>query len=190
MAAEAVVGVVLATVAADFALSLAAEWLNYRALGQPLPREFEDTFDADKYRKSQEYAAARALFSIAHAAADLAILLLAWFGLRIFEALDVFVRNAYPGDDPWLVVPRGLTYWLLLVALSSLLELPWSIYSTFVIEERFGFNNTTIKTFVMDRLKGIMLGLVLGPPVRQPLVVISSCAVLDRLRRPFLLVHR
>jgi STE24 endopeptidase len=54
---------------------------------------------------------------------------------------------------------------LAFMVLSSLLELPFSIYSTFVIEQRFGFNRTSVKTFVLDLVKGTVLALVLGVPL-------------------------
>lgn len=59
----------------------------------------------------------------------------------------------------------GLLYIDALTAGMSILTLPFSIYSTFVIEERFGFNRTTVKTFVVDMLKGALLGVLIGGPV-------------------------
>lgn len=166
--ALAVLAITLAAVVGEYALSLVAELLNHRALRQPLPSEFADTYDALKYARSQEYTMARSLFSVAHSTADLLILVVFWFVLRSFEWLDLLVREAFPADDPWVVVPRGLMYWGIFIGVSSLLDLPWAVYSTFVIEQRFGFNTTTVGTFILDRLKGLTLALLLGPPVCMP----------------------
>ena len=157
--------IVLSAVLGDYLLGLLANLLNYRALGQSMPAEFEGTYDKEKYMSSQDYTKVRTLFSVAHSTADLAILGLFWFVLHGFEWLDVVVRGAFPSDDPWMVVPRGLTYWAVLTVAASVLDLPWELYSTFVIEERFGFNKTTLKTFVIDRLKGLLIALLLGPPI-------------------------
>ena len=59
----------------------------------------------------------------------------------------------------------GLLFIVLLMLAKSILSLPFSIYSTFVIEERFGFNKTTPKTFISDLLKGLLLGAVIGLPL-------------------------
>jgi STE24 endopeptidase len=59
----------------------------------------------------------------------------------------------------------ALLYFGVLSVLSSIINLPFSLYGTFVIEERFGFNRTTVKTFVLDMLKGIGLSLLIGAPL-------------------------
>ena len=71
--------VVLAAVFGDYTLSLLASLLNYRALGQPMPLEFEGTYDVKAYDKSQEYTRARTVFSLANSTADLALLMIWWF---------------------------------------------------------------------------------------------------------------
>src|SRR5262249_10742812 len=91
-----------------------------------------------------------------HSAFDLAVLLIFWFAGG-FNWLDHIVRNFGLGP-----VLTGLIYIGILVLVSDLLSLPFSVYSTFVIEERFGFNRTTRRTFVTDWLKGLGLKAILG----------------------------
>ena len=160
-----VLAIVLSTLVGDFLLDVIASVLNYRALGQELPSEFAGLYDKAKYDKSQEYTRTKTVFGLAHSTFDLAVLLGFWFALRGFEQLDVFVRATFPGDDPWAVVPRGLLYIVVLIAASSALDLPWEIYSTFIIEERCGFNKTTPRTFVLDRVKSLLLAAFLGLPL-------------------------
>ena len=148
--------IVLVALAADYLLNLWADLLNLKALAPEVPEEFRDVYDADKYRRSQEYTRARTRFGLITGSVDLALLLAFW-ALGGFGALDGWVRSL-----EWGPVPTGLAFIGLLLLARSLLGLPFRYYSTFVIEERFGFNKTTRATFFADGLKGLVLGCVLG----------------------------
>lgn len=148
--------IILATLLGKYILDLISQWLNIRAMRPELPQELEGYYDSDKYRKSQEYIRTRTRFHIFRSTFSLTVLLLFWF-LGGFNQLDLMVRS-------WgfSTVINGLCYIGILVLLSSLISLPFDLYSTFGIEERFGFNKTTISTFVMDRVKGLILMAILG----------------------------
>lgn len=147
---------ILAALAVVTAVEWTAQALNLRALSPELPPEFAGTFDAEKYRTSQEYTRARARLEWAGSAAGLAALLIFW-SAGGFPALDGAARGW--GFGP---LGTGLSYIGALAALQELLSLPFAVYSTFVIEERFGFNRTTPRTFVLDRLKGYALTALIG----------------------------
>jgi len=147
---------VLATLLISFVVELVAEWLNLKALSPAIPAGYEGLYDAQQYAKSQEYTRVRTKFGLIHSAFSLAVLLIFWFAGG-FNWLDHLVRNFGLGP-----VLTGLLYIGILVLASDLLSLPFSIYSTFVIEERFGFNRTTPRTFVTDWLKGLGLKAILG----------------------------
>lgn len=151
--------IILAALLVQYGLDLVANVLNLRALKQDLPDTFRDTFDPDEYRRAQAYTRAQTRFGLVTSTSDLAILLAFWFAGG-FEALDHLVRG-------WGLGPiwTGLAYIGILAAARGLLSLPFSIYSTFVIEERFGFNKTTPRTFILDLVKGTALGIVLGGPL-------------------------
>jgi STE24 endopeptidase len=151
--------VILAVLVFSFLFDLLAEILNLRALRDELPEEFVGVYDADDYRKSQEYTRVKTRFGFLTSAFDLFITLAFWFAGG-FRYLDSFLRS-------WNLNPilTGLAYIGILVALRSALWLPFSIYGTFVIEERFGFNKTTPRTYVTDVLKVLGLGVLLGVPV-------------------------
>lgn len=151
--------IILVTLAADFILNLVADLYNLRCLETELPEEFDDVYDEETYRRSQEYTRENTKFGIVTAAFNLALILLFWFAGG-FNWLDQIVRSWELG-----IIWTGLAYIGILVLAKSILSLPFSIYSTFVIEERFGFNKTTPKTFVLDQLKGLGLGVVLGGPL-------------------------
>ncbi len=151
--------IILVTLAVDFTLNLIADLYNIRSLDQGLPEEFEDVYDRETYEKSQQYTQVNTRFGIVSSVFNLAVLLVFWFAGG-FNWLDGLVRGWELG-----VIWTGLTYIGLLILFKTILSLPFSIYSTFVIEERFGFNKTTVKTFVLDMVKGLALGVVIGGPL-------------------------
>lgn len=141
------------------AIELAAVVLNLRALDPRLPAEFADVFDADSYRRSQQYTRARTRLGIVNSLFDLGVLLAFWLAGG-FGWLDSVVRSMEAGPV-WI----GLVFLLILGVARSILDIPFAVYSTFVLEQRFGFNRTTPKTFVIDLFKGTAVGLVIGVPL-------------------------
>ena len=151
--------IILITFCGSYLLGLITNWLNLRHLKLELPVEFTDTYDAEAYRNSQAYTRVYTRFGYITSTFNLVLVLLFWF-LGGFNYLDQVIREWQFG-----AIGTGLIYIAVLVLLKSLLTLPFSIYSTFVIEEKFGFNKTTPKTYFLDILKGLLLGLVLGGPL-------------------------
>ncbi len=150
---------ILFTLLTAYLLELTADILNIRRLGKEMPPEFSDVYDPQRYRQSGEYLRVNTCFGQIQAAFDLIILLLFWFG-KGFALLDQWLRSF-----GWGPVMTGVAYMGILLLCKNLLSLPFSVYSTFVIEEKFGFNKTDLKTFVTDRIKGLFLFLVLGIPL-------------------------
>lgn len=148
--------VILAALLIDFLLRLISSALNLSGLRAKLPAEFHDVYDAEKYRNSQNYVHALTRFQGFADVFNLVITLGFWF-LGGFRFLDQKVRA-------WEVGPilEGLLYIGVLAAAMAILSIPLNVYRTFVIEERFGFNKTTAKTFIFDLLKGIVLTGIIG----------------------------
>ncbi len=151
--------IILFTLLLDYFLNLTADYLNLKSLDQPLPDEFRDVIDEDTYEKSKAYTQTRTRFGFITGTFDLFVLLIFWFAGG-FNWLDQVIQAFGYG-----VIGTGLFYIGALVLFKILLSLPFSIYSTFVIEERFGFNKTTPATFVTDRIKSLLLSVVLGAPL-------------------------
>lgn len=151
--------VILAALLINFLIELAAELLNLRALRAELPAEFAELYEAREYQKAQDYTRSKTKFGLLTGAFDLAALLGFWY-LGGFYALDLTVRAL--GYGP---VWTGLIFTGLLLLLKTILSLPFSLYSTFVIEERFGFNRTTPLVYITDLLKGVLLAGLLGGPL-------------------------
>jgi STE24 endopeptidase len=158
--------VLLIAFVAKFALETAAEFLNLRASRAELPPSLADIYKPEDYARSQAYLRAATRFRLARHTLDLAVLLTFWFAGG-FNWLDGVVRA-------WGFAPivTGLFYIGLLFMAYGALTLPFGIYETFVIEQRFGFNRTTPRTFVMDMLKGLVLGVLLGVPVLAGLLAL------------------
>lgn len=150
---------ILAAILAQNALALAADLLNLRALRPAPPAGFETLYDPERYARSQEYTRVRTRFSFVPQAFDL-VLLLGFWSAGGFAWLDARTRALDLGP-----VPTGLAFIGVLALGKALLDLPFRYYSTFVIEERFGFNKTSRATFWADTLKGLLLALVLGTPL-------------------------
>ncbi len=140
MVMNAYAAVVLATIVVRYVVGLITETLNLKALRDDLPEEFAGVYDAQAYKKSQAYTRAQTRFGLVLSSFDLIVILVFWFSGG-FNLLDGIVRSRN-----WSLIPTGLVYIGILVVAKSILSLPFSIYSTFVIEARFGFNKTTVRT--------------------------------------------
>ena len=148
--------IILTALILEFVLHLVANLLNLKALKFELPPALEGVYKPEDYRNSQEYTRVNTRFDIIESAFMLVVLLAFWFAGG-FNYFDQIVRG---WGFPPLV--NGLLYIGILLLAYSLLGLPFSIYSTFIIEERFGFNRTTRCTFLLDHIKGLSLAVLLG----------------------------
>ena len=151
--------IILFAILFDFILNGIADYLNLKMLRSELPEPFKGIYDPARYRKSQQYLKVNTRYGWITGIFNLVAILLFWFGGG-FPLLDGWVRSFNQGP-----VITGLIYMGLLILIKSVLTLPFSIYATFVIEERFGFNQTTWSTFVLDLAKGILLAILLGGPL-------------------------
>lgn len=151
--------IILIGVFAVWKLELVASLLNLKSFPERVPKELEDVMDLEKLDKAAAYLRINTRFNIARSTFSLALLVVFWsFGG--FQWLDGAARGLT--DSPVLA---GLIFLGALFFGQSLLSLPFSLYDTFVIEEKFGFNRSTPGTFFADRIKGLLLALVLGAPL-------------------------
>ncbi len=151
--------IILTALLLDFVIGIVTNVLNLKSLSKVVPLEFAGVYDTETYAKSQQYTRVRTQFGFITGTFDLVILLVFWF-YGGFNGLDAWIRG-FPFNE----LVSGLIYIIMLMTAKSILSLPFSIYSTFVIEEQFGFNKTTVKTYIMDMLKGILLGAIIGIPL-------------------------
>ena len=148
----------------EYLLSTTSSILNMRNISPNIPDEFKDVYDEEKYKKSQDYLKINTRFGLGTGAFGL-ILIMGVIHTGFFGYVDEWVR-LQTGN----FILQGLLFFLLLFIAKDIISLPFTIYSTFVIEERFGFNRTTVKIFVTDLFKGYALTLVLGSIILSPIL--------------------
>jgi STE24 endopeptidase len=147
-----IIGIVLA----DYIFDQSLDLLNLKSSKSELPQKLSGLYKPEEYAKSQNYLKTRSRFSFITTAFSLSLSLLVLI-LGGFGWLQSWL-NAYFSDPIFL----SLAFFGTLFILSDILNLPFQLYSTFVIEEKFGFNKTTAKTFVLDKFKGYLIGVLIG----------------------------
>lgn len=157
--------IVLALLAAS-AVEMLVDALEARSVSSQIPPEFQDVYDASEYARSQEYTQAKSRLSLIEGvvgcAATLAFLLLG--GIAWLDGLAGHIAGQI-ADGRAAMVIRGLLFMGGLSLGGDLLSTPFSLWHTFVLEERFGFNRATPRTYVMDKLKGFAIAILLGGPL-------------------------
>jgi len=140
---------------AEFILSRLLDYLNTKNWSDKLPEELKEIYDEEKYAKSMAYEKEKFKFSMITSFITFFIMLLVLiFGG--FGWLDNLVRS---WTDSYIL--RGLYFFWIIAFIQTLISLPISYYSNFVIEEKFGFNKMTKKLFFIDTLKSFILTLII-----------------------------
>ncbi len=151
--------IILLALILEFLLNFTADLFNLKAMTSRPPDEFKPYYDDRRYRRSQRYLRDNTRLGWLSSGFNLLVILAFWFGGG-FPGLDAIVRGL-----EWGTVATGVVYIGALVLLQGLVSLPVNIYATFVIETRYGFNRTSPATFILDRIKGVVLGVALGGPL-------------------------
>jgi STE24 endopeptidase len=147
---------VLIVIIGHYLLDLLVDVLDLKRLSPNLPEEFAGYYDAERYAKSQQYLRDNMKFGFWSNSVNLA-LMLPFILLGGFNYVDKLARSF-----GWGEILSGLVFGAILMIAGKLIALPFDIYRTFVIEERYGFNLTKPKTFVADFFKGLLLNLIIN----------------------------
>ena len=140
----------------NYLFSTVLDYINGKNWKTEVPPVMKDFYDEDKYQKAKNYSKEKGKVSLISSTMSTLITVL----FLIFEGygwLDNFISLYY--DIPFL---KSAIFFLVLFILSDFISIPFSCYNTFVIEEKYGFNKTTVKTFVLDKIKGYLLTLIIG----------------------------
>ena len=148
--------IIIAILIFDYLLERFLDYLNSTKWSNELPKELEGIYDTGKYKKSQDYEKENHKFSLITSTFSLVLILLMLF-FKGFAYIDDYVRTFTA--NPILV---ALLFFGILMLASDILSTPFAVYHTFVIEEKYGFNKTTVKTFILDKIKGWLLGAIIG----------------------------
>ncbi|MFZ2905621.1 MAG: M48 family metallopeptidase [Cyclobacteriaceae bacterium] len=154
--APVILQIILIIVVISYVFEQLLEYINLKAKRTDIPKEIEAFYEKDKYLKSLEYHQEQTRFSfLTSGFSFLLSVSMLYFGG--FGLLDSWLRPTIQNE-----ILLALTFFGVLGLASDMLTLPFQWYSTFVIEEKYGFNKTTVKTFIADKLKGYLLAAVIG----------------------------
>jgi STE24 endopeptidase len=158
--------IIIGIIVIDFIFEKYLDYLNTTTMSDVLPGEVKGIYDEEKYKKQQAYQRENQRFE----------LLSSSFSFALTLAMFLFYGFAFVNNLAWgfttNAILAALFFFGLIMFVSSVLSIPFSIYDIFVIEEKYGFNKTTPKTFVFDTIKGWLLGAVIGGGLLALIVLI------------------
>nr|WP_321231073.1 M48 family metallopeptidase [uncultured Psychroserpens sp.] len=148
--------IIIFIIVINFIIDKVLDYLNAKNYDNPIPKELQDVYDETEYKKSQAYKKTNYKFGIWSSLFSLALTL----GFLFFDGFEYVDNIARSYSENPIVV--ALIFFGIIMLGSDLISTPFSYYKTFVIEERFEFNKTTKKTFVLDKIKGLIMMAIIG----------------------------
>ena len=148
--------IIIGIIIIDFIIDKIIDAVNAKHFDDPVPSELSDVYEKDEYEKSQSYKKERFKFGLITSTFSV-LLTLAFIIFDGFAYVDQIARSI--SDNSILV---ALIFFGIIMLGSDILMTPFSWYSTFVIEEKYGFNKTTKGTFILDKFKGLAMTAIIG----------------------------
>ena len=174
MNSETILIIIISILSFDFILDQILDYINLKNQKPELPAELQGIYDQEKYKKSHEYHLTNTKFGFLTATFSfiliLTIIVTGGFGW-LNEILNEKIANP---------IAISLTFFGILFIASDLINTPFSIYRIFVIEEKFGFNKTTVRTYITDKIKGYLLTIIIGSIILGLLLFL-----IDKLEKDF-----
>ena len=156
MTSETLYYLIIGIIVLDFTIDKILDTLNARHFDDPVPNELSDVYDQEAYEKSQRYKKERYRFGLITSTFSVLLTL----GFLIFGGFPLVDGIARSISDNSIII--ALVFFGIIMFGSDLITLPFSYYSTFVIEEKYGFNKMDLKTFILDKLKGWLMIAIIG----------------------------
>lgn len=156
MTATTIFYIIIAILIINFVVDKILDALNAKHYNDAIPEELQDVYNEAEYKKSQDYKRTNYKFGLLVSFISL-ITTLAFFFFDGFAYVDTVARSY--SKNP---IGIALIFFGIIMIASDIISTPFSYYKTFVIEERFGFNKTTKKTFVLDKIKGWVMSAIVG----------------------------
>ena len=150
----------------NFLFTTVLEYLNDKNWNESIPNDLEGFYDSDKYQKAKNYKIERGKISLLNSSISFVItlLMLFFFGFGLISEYAVSLSDS--------VILQSCIFFMIFHLLTTFLGIPFSYYSTFFIEEKYGFNKTTLKTFIVDKIKGLFISSVF-------IIVLTSLAIVS-----------
>jgi len=152
----------------DFVRSSVLAYLNAKASSNPVPKVLEGLYEKEKYEKQQAYFSESTRFGVISKGLD-TIISVIFFATGLFGWLSGVLQG-------WTssIALQTFLFMLIVNVVSEIISIPISVYSTFVIEEKYGFNKTTKKTFAFDTIKSVLLDAVISGGMMTALAAIYT----------------
>ena len=147
---------IISLVVFNYIFSTVLNFINNKYWKDEIPPIMQDYYKKDNYIKAKKYAKEKGQINLISSTLSTLITLL-FLIFKGFGYLNLLISNYY--ETPFL---QSSMFFLFLFVLSDLISIPFSCYNTFVIEEKYGFNKMTVKTFIFDKIKSYLLTLILG----------------------------
>jgi STE24 endopeptidase len=156
---ETLLFLVVAVLIFNFVFELVFDILNLNNLKKSIPAELEDVYSKEEWERAKLYQKVNFKFGLISGSFSL-ILTVIFFLIGGFGYLYEYSASLLQGE-----ILQPIVFFGILGFASSLIGIPFSLYHTFVIEEKFGFNKTSLKTWVLDKFKSGLLGIIIGAPL-------------------------
>jgi len=164
MDALAIKNIIIGILIFDFLTERILDYLNIKNLSAALPNNVANVYDVTEYQKSQSYQKEKEKIEQFQSYFQFAlyiILLTQGYLGGLYDAVAAAIANS-PSLSTYSFYASNLIFFGILFIASDILSTPFAWYNTFVIEEKYGFNKSTIKLFVMDKIKGYLLAIIIG----------------------------
>lgn len=148
--------IIITIIAIEAILDFILDKRNSKSWLQPIPTILDDVYDAEKYKKAQNYHAEREKLSSISTVFSI-VLTLAFLFIKGFAHVQLWVEAQTNNE-----ILQVLLFFGVFMIASDFISLPFQLYSTFVIEEKYGFNKMTLKTFIVDKIKGYLISAIIG----------------------------
>ena len=148
----------------NFLFTTVLEYLNDKNWKDSIPNDLKGFYDIEKYQKAKTYKIDRGKISLLSSSISLilTLLMLYFFGFGLISEYAVSLSDS--------VIVQSCIFFMIFHLLTTLIGIPFNYYSTFVIEEKYGFNKTTINTYIVDKIKGFIVSSLF-------IIVLTSLAV-------------
>ena len=157
MDAKIILFLIIVILSIDYILNSVLSYLNYKSLSKPLPNELDNIYDESDYQKSQDYNKSIYRFNLLISSITFLILLLV-FNYELLGKLDNVLRSFSFENE----ISLSLLFFGSIFFINEVISIPFQLYRNFIIEEKFGFNKMSFKTFFLDKIKSYFLVIIVG----------------------------
>ena len=176
MNAEILLIIMLCLMVFNYLFSTILNYINDKNWKEDIPENMKEFYSEEAYKKARNYAKEKGKVGLISSTLSFLMtsLLLYFYGFGwVSDAIIFYLPEADSSSFSYHLLHTG-TFFLVFFVLSDLISIPFSCYTIFVIEEKYGFNKTTLKTYILDKVKGYLLTLILGGGVLTGVLFITT----------------